>query len=329
MSAPALAVEAHQLSMRYGKVVALDRVDLSVRRGSIFGLLGPNGAGKTTMIKVLTGLVPPAGGDASVAGFSVVGDPVEVKRRIGWVAAEVILDDDLTAWENLWLQAKLQEQTGWQERARDLLRYFGLTDRTASRVSGFSTGMRKKLEIALALLHRPAVVFMDEPTIGLDPATRKMLWELTRSINREFGVTVLLTTHYIEEADALCDTVGILDKGRLIAVGTPAELKARVGGDRIDLETSPRFPEAELRAVEGVEEVRASGRGVALKVRSAATTLPRLLERVPPGSIRRINVEAPSLESAYFELTGSRLDAAEPAMLDVRRFYMQVRRARQ
>src|SRR5437879_3941425 len=163
------------------------------------------------MIKLLTGLTDITEGEAYVAGFNVRRDPMHVKQRIGWVASEVILDDDFTAWENLWLQAKLQSLPEWKDRAENLLTYFGLLDRRKNRVKTFSTGMRKKLEIALALLHQPEVVFMDEPTIGLDANTRHMLWDLITGVNKEFGITVLLTSHYIEEADALCEQISIID----------------------------------------------------------------------------------------------------------------------
>jgi ABC-2 type transport system ATP-binding protein len=322
------AIVTDNLTMKYGSLVALDHVSIKIPSRSIFGLLGPNGAGKTTMIKLLTGLVRPTEGDALVAGFSVRKDPYKVKERIGWVAAEVILDDDLTAWENLWLQAKLQNQKDWQGRARELLAYFSLTERMKDRVGRFSTGMRKKLEIALALLHQPSVIFMDEPTIGLDPATRGMLWDLTRGINREFGVTILLTTHYIEEADALCETLGILERGKIVALGSPSELKSRVGGDLIELETAPPTDDRVLRGLPGVQDVRDHGKSVILKVASAEQTLPALLRVLPADAVKRINVEKPNLESVYLDLTGRRL-TEDDAHVDVRKFYTAIRRARQ
>jgi ABC-2 type transport system ATP-binding protein len=322
------AIVTDNLTMKYGSLVALDHVSIKIPSRSIFGLLGPNGAGKTTMIKLLTGLVRPTEGDALVAGFSVRKYPYKVKERIGWVAAEVILDDDLTAWENLWLQAKLQNQKDWQGRARELLAYFSLTDRMKDRVGRFSTGMRKKLEIALALLHQPSVIFMDEPTIGLDPATRGMLWDLTRGINREFGVTILLTTHYIEEADALCETLGILERGKIVALGSPSELKSRVGGDLIELETAPPTDDRVLRGLPGVQDVRDHGKSVILKVASAEQTLPALLRVLPADAVKRINVEKPNLESVYLDLTGRRL-TEDDAHVDVRKFYTAIRRARQ
>ncbi|MFZ1023323.1 MAG: ATP-binding cassette domain-containing protein [Thermoplasmata archaeon] len=322
------AIATDNLTMKYGSLVALDHVSIKIPNRSIFGLLGPNGAGKTTMIKLLTGLVRPTEGDAVVAGYSVRKDPYKVKERIGWVAAEVILDDDLTAWENLWLQAKLQNQKDWQSRARDLLAYFSLTDRMKDRVGRFSTGMRKKLEIALALLHQPSVIFMDEPTIGLDPATRGMLWELTRGINREFGVTIFLTTHYIEEADALCETLGILERGKIVALGSPSELKSRVGGDLIELETVPPMDVNILRGLAGVQDVRDHGKSVILKVGSAEQTLPALLRVLPADGVKRVNVEKPNLETVYLDLTGRRL-TEDDTHVDVRKFYTAIRRARQ
>ncbi len=233
-----LAIEADGLTKVYGSLTAVDHVHLEVPSGTIFGLLGPNGAGKTTIIKLLTGLSDLSAGNARVAGYDVRTHPMQVKQRIGWVAAEVILDDDFTAWENLWLQAKLQRLVGWKGRAEELLQYFSLSDRKKDKVSTYSTGMRKKLEISLALLHQPSVIFMDEPTIGLDPSTRRMLWELITGVNKEFGVTVLLTSHYMEEADQLCGSISIIDHGRFVASGTPAELKSRVTADLVELETS-------------------------------------------------------------------------------------------
>ena len=251
------AIVVNDLSKRYGNahgVLALDRVNLSIAGGTVFGLMGPNGAGKTTLIKTLTGISDITSGTASVAGFDVKKQSMKVRARIGWVAAEVILEDDFTTWENLWLQARLQDLKGWEERAEQLLQYFGLLDRKDDKVSHYSTGMRKKLEIALALLHQPTVIFMDEPTIGLDVATRRMLWDIVTGIHKEFGVTVLLTTHYIEEADALCDRIAIIDRGRIVAEGTPSELKARVKSDVVSLETSEA-----LRRLDPIEDPRGSG----------------------------------------------------------------------
>jgi ABC-2 type transport system ATP-binding protein len=325
------AIEVRDLSKRYGSkergILALDHVTLSIPKGTVFGLLGPNGAGKTTLIKVLTGISDITSGDASVAGFDVRRESLKVRARIGWVAAEVILDDDFTGWENLRLQARLQDLTDWEERAGQLLDYFSLTDRKDHKVSTYSTGMRKKLEIALALLHQPAVIFMDEPTIGLDVGTRRMLWDIVTGVHREFGVTVLLTTHYIEEADALCDRIAIIDQGRIIADGTPSELKARVKADIVELATSDGIDPALLSAIPGVQDVRSQGSEWIVRVGSSEDFLPRLFAAIPTDHIRKISIEKPSLETVFLDITGRRLGGEEP-MRDIRKFYMQMRRAR-
>jgi ABC-2 type transport system ATP-binding protein len=323
------AIVTNGLTKAYGKLVAVDHVDMRVAAGGVFGLLGPNGAGKTTIIKLLTGLSDITEGTASVAGFDVAKDPMHVKQNIGWVAAEVILDDDLSAWENLWLQAKLQRLSDWKDRAGDILRYFDLEGRRKDKVGTYSTGMRKKLEIALALLHQPKVIFMDEPTIGLDAATRRMLWQLITGVNKEFDVTVLLTSHYIEEADALCDQISIIDQGKFVASGTPSELKSRVKADFIEVETRSSVSDTKLREIPGVSEVRSEGKAWILKVASAEEVLPRVLETLKSDGITRINVERPSLESVFMDITGKRIDHPGSDVQDYRKFYANLRRARQ
>jgi len=316
------------LTKRYGKLVAVDHVDMTVASGTVFGLLGPNGAGKTTMIKLLTALTDMTEGDASVAGYDVRRDPMHLKQRIGWVASEVILDDDFSAWENLWLQAKLQGLPEWKERAENLLTYFGLLERRKDRVKTFSTGMRKKLEIALALLHQPEVIFMDEPTIGLDANTRRMLWDLITGVNKEFGITVLLTSHYIEEADALCETISIIDHGKIVASGTPTALKSQVQSDFVELETSEAVDEGTLRAIPGVSEVRTQGPAWILRVSAAEEVLPHIFAALKTDRIRRINVEKPSLETVFLDITGKRIDQPGADVPDYRKFYAQMKRAR-
>ncbi len=314
---------------RLGRSMAVDHVEMKVPSGGVFGLLGPNGAGKTTIIKLLTGLSDITDGTATVAGYDVQRYPMQVKQRIGWVAAEVILDDDFSAWENLWLQAKFQRLADWKPRAEELLKYFGLGDRRKDKVGTYSTGMRKKLEIALALLHQPSVIFMDEPTIGLDPSTRRMLWEFITGVNQEFGTTILLTSHYIEEADALCDHISIIDHGRFVASGTPSELKSRVHEDFVELETVETVTEAQLRAIPGVTEVRTQGKTWILRVSSAEEVLPRLFAHLRTDEIKRINVEKPSLETVFLDLTGRKIDDVGGEVFDYRKFYSTVRRARQ
>jgi ABC-2 type transport system ATP-binding protein len=319
------AIEVLDLVKRYGNVTALAGVTFSVSRGEIFGLLGPNGAGKTTTIKILTGLTPPTSGRAYVAGFDVVRQPNEVKRRVGWVSSEVILDDDLNAWENLELQARLQGVRNWRERATELLKYFDLLQSAGRPVGGYSTGMRKKLEIATALLHSPEILFLDEPTIGLDVNARAMLWDLIRTVNREFGVTILLTTHYMEEADALCNRVAVINLGKIMALGSPAELKSSVGGEVVELEIERPVDLSALKRLPDVLDVAASDGKIRITVRKADETIPAIVKSLDFSAVKSLKVEKPTLDTVFMKLTGKRI---EESHVDYRRFYAMIRRSR-
>jgi len=223
-------IETHNLTKYFGTLGAVQSVSFAVEKGEIFGLLGPNGAGKTTTIRMLTTLLAPTSGEASIAGFDVDVDPLKVKRSIGVVPQMLNLDIDLTCAENLEYHGRLHKMRAADRLARtgELLRFVGLWDKKDTPVDHLSGGMRRRLLIARGLLHRPEVIFMDEPTVGLDPQARRMIWGLIGSLKRS-GITILLTTHYIEEADALCDRVAIMRGGRIIALDVPAALKAGVG----------------------------------------------------------------------------------------------------
>ncbi|TRM85615.1 ABC transporter ATP-binding protein, partial [Sulfolobus sp. A20-N-G8] len=228
--------------------------------------------------KILTGLTKPTSGKAIVAGFDVVREPVEVKKRIGWIAAEVIVDDDLTAWENLELQAKLEGLKDWKDRASELLKYFGIYEFKDKQVGKFSTGMRKKLEISLALLNSPEVIFMDEPTIGLDVSTRKALWVIIRQINKDFQVSVLLTTHYMEEADSLCERIAIINKGKIIAIGSPNDLKEKYGSDIIEIEYEGTT--INLSKIQKFGEVIANNGKLRIRTKNAENVLPEVIREI-------------------------------------------------
>ena len=219
------------LTRRYDTLVAVDRLDLGVRPGIILGLLGPNGAGKTTTIKMLTTLLPPTSGSATVAGFEVRAQPREVRRRIGYVPQLVSADGGLTARENLTLSARLYRLPRAERRKRiaAALEFMGLAAAAEQLVRTYSGGMIRRLELAQAMLHRPPVLFLDEPTIGLDPLARRAVWERLENLRGQWGTTVLITTHDMEEADVLCDEVALMHQGRIAAQGTPADLKARIG----------------------------------------------------------------------------------------------------
>ena len=225
------AVRTHRLTKRFADVTAVDRVSIDVRSGEIFGLIGPNGAGKSTMIKILTTLLPPTSGTASIAGADILTDPAGVRRRIGYVPQAVSADGALTGYENLWISARLQNIPRTEQAARieEALETVGLRDVARTLTRRYSGGMIRRLEIAQSLLHRPAVLFMDEPTVGLDPVAHRAIWDDIDDLRRRYGMTMLITTHDMTEADAHCDRVGVMHLGTVAAIGTPAELKAQVG----------------------------------------------------------------------------------------------------
>ncbi len=235
---PGPAVEARGLVKVYGPVRALDGLDLTLRPGEIYGFLGPNGAGKTTTIRILTGVTRPTDGSALVGGADVLRDPVGAKRHIGVVSQQLNLDPDLTVMESLELHGILHgmARPERRRRAEELLAFAGMEDRAGSLGRTLSGGLKRRVTIIRALLHEPRILFLDEPTVGLDPATRRRLWDLIRSVHRR-GVTVLLTTHYIEEAEFLCHRVGILDRGRLIEEGEPGALLRALGEHAVDVPT--------------------------------------------------------------------------------------------
>ncbi|MDI6631978.1 MAG: ATP-binding cassette domain-containing protein [Bacillota bacterium] len=276
-------IEIKNLRKNYGNLQAVIDLNLRIEQGEIFGLLGPNGAGKTTTLRMLTMLTRPSGGEAFIAGHEVQREIDRVRRTIGVVPQHMNLDQELTARENLELHGRLYKIPAAERRSRieKLLSFVALSDRADELVSRYSGGMKRRLMIARALLHKPRVLFLDEPTVGLDPQTRRRMWELVRRMNQD-GVTVLLTTHYIEEAEALCHRVGIMDRGRLIALGTPAELKERVG----------RFA---VEVFDG-EQVTAKFYGTREEALASAA-------RVGDG----VTVRETSLEDVFVQLTGRKV----------------------
>jgi len=297
------AVETEKLTKHYGELVAVDSLDLSIPEGEIFGLLGPNGAGKTTTLSMLATLLKPTSGTARVNGYDVRKQSDEVRRSIGIVFQDPSSDDVLTGRENLYLHAlmfgvpKAERKT----RIERVLRLVDLQDRADDIVKKYSGGMRRRLELARGLLHNPRVLFLDEPTLGLDPQTREHIWEYIENLVKTEKVTVIITTHYMDEADQLCNRVAIIDHGQVVALDSPAALKSKIGGEIIRLRT--RKPQLEsLKDLDYVLSIDQSGSTLSLTVEKASTHLQEVLNRV--GEVDSVEVRSPTLNDVFLKFTG-------------------------
>ncbi|MDX1511539.1 MAG: ATP-binding cassette domain-containing protein [Nitriliruptorales bacterium] len=304
---------------RRGNVRAVDGVSLDVEDGEIFGFLGPNGAGKTTTVRILTTLLSPTSGTAVVAGHDVVADPAAVRKSIGVALQEVGLDGLQTGREFLELQAALFAVADPRARAVELLDVVGLTDAADRRVRTYSGGMKRRLDLAAGLVHRPRVLFLDEPTTGLDPASRENVWAEVRRLNAA-GTTILLTTQYLEEADALCDRLAIIDQGRIVAAGTPEELKASVSEDLVRLAMPPRAKtkvRAVLRGNDLVTRFEEDDGHVDVYVTNGQAAVPALVRALSDSGVvvPEISLRRPTLDDVFLRSTGHRLEGAdaEPA----------------
>lgn len=322
----AVIIEVEGLVKRYGDFTAVDGISFQVDRGEFFAFLGPNGAGKTTTINVLCTLARPTSGAVRVAGFDVVRQPDHVRQRIGIIFQDPALDTQLTAWENLALHARVYGVPGshWRPRAEQLLKLVELWERRHHLVRTFSGGMKRRLETVRALLHQPDLLFLDEPTLGLDPQTRRQIWEYLLALRRETGVTLFLTTHYLEEAER-CDRVAIIDHGRIIALDTPDRLKARVGRDIVVLTTADNARALdELTARFGLQPMIIDGT-IRVEVDQADTVIPQLIRglTVP---IHSVSLRRPSLDDVFVALTGRQMRDEEPSEVD--RFREHVRATR-
>ena len=298
------AIEVNGLVRRFKSFTAVDGISFTVNAGEVFGFLGPNGAGKTTTVRMLCTLIRPSGGTAKVAGFDVVRQHNDVRRSIGIIFQDPSLDDRLTARENLRFHAMVYKvpRSEVNTRIAETLEWMELADRSKEIVRNFSGGMKRRLEIARGLLHSPRVLFLDEPTLGLDPQTRSRIWERLLTLRRERGTTLFLTTHYMDEAEN-CDRIAIIDHGRIIALDAPARLKAQVQGDCIHLETADDVAaEAEIRQRYGVDVVR-DATGLHFEVENGAAFVPGLLRDLSV-AVRTVNVRPPTLEDVFLKMTG-------------------------
>lgn len=313
------AISVNGLTKTYGNgVEALRGVSFEIAQGEIFGLLGPNGAGKSTTVRILATLTQPGGGTAMVGGHDVVTDPAGVRRSIGYVAQASGVDRWGTGRENLVLQAQILRVPSDRiaSRVEELLEWIGLTDAADKLVNTYSGGMKRRIDIAMGLVHEPAILYLDEPTTGLDPETRAALWEDLDSLRRDRNLTVLLTTHYLEEADHLCDRLAIIDHGQVVVEGTPNDLKAAIRGDTVTLEVDGGDASTAadtLRGLDDVYEVIPNGVSVIANVASGAAAIPQLvtaLERSGVG-VQEVTLSRPSLDDVYLQYTGHRFAAGD------------------
>jgi ABC-2 type transport system ATP-binding protein len=302
-------VKAKGLTKQYGHLLAVDHVDLEVFEGEIFGLLGPNGAGKTTTVRMLTGQTKPTSGEALIAGYDIIHEPIKAKESVGVVPEVSNVYNEMSAWDNLVFAAELYGVSRIErgKRAAELLKLFGLYERRGDKVGNFSRGMKRRLTIAAALIHKPRIVFLDEPTTGLDVQSSRAIRALLKQLN-ESGVTIFLTTHYIEEADQLCQRIAIINQGKIVALDSPEKLKTRAEEQHaVEVSFSPfKDLEAQLKDLKYVSSVSRLGAKFRLYVEDASEAIPVLIDFCRENNLKivSINTLKPSLEDAFVKITG-------------------------
>ena len=310
-------INVRKLTKKFGNVSAVDGISFSVGRGEIFGLLGPNGAGKTTTIKMLTTLLKPTSGSAEIAGNSISTDPNSVRKSIGIIFQDPSLDDELTGRENLEFHAILYKvkQADRKKRIDDALRIVELEDKADVLVKNYSGGMKRRLEIGRGLLHSPEVLFLDEPTIGLDPQTRRHIWEYIKKMNETLKTTIILTTHYIEEADYLCGRVAFIDHGKIVAVNTPAALKNKLGGDIVSLQVNNGIEklETQFRKAKWIKTVSKREGFLEMTMENGEKQIPGIIlsAQKAGAEIGSVNLHKPSLEDVFIYYTGKTIREEE------------------
>lgn len=327
-------IKTDKLTKRFGSLVAVDQVSFTVEEGEIFGFLGPNGAGKTTTINMLTTLLNPTDGYAEVGGLDVKKQDGKVREIVGLVPQDITVDDDLTGAENMMLHARLYHvpKDIARERIKEALSLVGLTDAAKRRVETYSGGMRKRLELAEGLTHYPKVLFLDEPTLGLDVQTRVVMWDYIKKLRDKHKITIFLTTHYMEEADVLCDRIAIIDQGKIVALDTPQNLKDSLGGDIIELEfDGVAGSQIEtLKAMSLVKDVKKVGKAYIIKVPKGEKALPQIIENLLKMKLRisKVSLVKPSLDQVYLEYTGRSLRETQEGTGEIWRRMRNLRRVR-
>ena len=304
------AIELRALCKSFGTLHAVDHLTLSIKQGEIFGLLGPNGSGKTTTINLISGLSTPTSGKVQVMGYDMRRHARRVRQMLGAVPQETALYEELSAWDNLDFHADLfgMASKGKKARIMQMLELVQLQERKRSRVGTFSGGMKRRLALARALLHDPQLLYLDEPTLGVDVQSRRAIWDYILAL-REQGKTVLITTNYLEEAQALCERIAILDRGKLIAVDTPEHLKEIYGGSVVELETAqPSMVVDAIRRLPGVKEVMQEGTHLHISTQAGSAVVPQIINLVTKsGELRQIAVREPNLDEIFLRLTGTAL----------------------
>jgi len=308
-----LAVQTFGITKNFGNFTAVDHINLEIKK-EVFGLLGPNGAGKTTLTRMLVTVLTPTKGTAMVAGADILREANKVRERIGVVTQASTLDIELSAMENMNLYGKYYgvPRKVRQERIKELLEVVGLAERANIPVAAYSGGMKRRLEIVRALVHEPEVLFLDEPTTGLDPQARAAVLEYVKKIHEDHGITLVITTHYLDEAENLCDTLAIVDRGRIVALGTPTELKRKVSGGDIVEADFLTLPDTALKALESADfvlEIKRRDGGLTILVKNGAETVPRLVELVDSngGKLRAITLRELTLDDVFLSFTGRSL----------------------
>jgi len=310
-------IKVEHLTKRFGHLTAVDDISISIQEGEIFGFLGPNGAGKTTTLSILSTLLSPTEGSAMVNGYNVVSQKADVRKSIGVVFQDPTLDEELTAWENMDIHRRLYGMKKSREKINELLSLVELDNRKKQLVKNFSGGMKRRLEIARGLLHEPRILFLDEPTLGLDPQTRNHLWDYIRNMNQEKKVTIILTTHYMDEAETLSDRVAIIDMGKIIALDTPKALKERIGGSVIRIESaeSERIKDT-LASMDWLSNLTMHNGYVDVKLQNAEKRVAEVIKMLNEIPIESVSLQIPTLEDVFLNYTGKTIREQEASAKD-------------
>jgi ABC-2 type transport system ATP-binding protein len=325
------AIEVENLVREFGDFTAVDNLSFNIEKGEVFGLLGPNGAGKTTTMSMLSTMLPPSSGKASVNGYDIQRDQDNVRKSIGIVFQDQSLDEELTAYENMDFHGRLYRipKSTRQKKITELLKLVELYDKKDNLVKTFSGGMRRRLEIARGLMHEPKVLFLDEPTLGLDPQTRNHLWDYIDKLNKEKGISIILTTHYMDEADKLCHRIAIIDKGKIIAMDSSENLKNDIGGDVITIASTERDDlYSAIKSMPEIENIELHDSSITIGIQNAEKHVANMVNIASANNIdiKSLSIHKPTLEDVFLHFTGRTIREEEASSKDQMRMMRKVRR---